>query len=165
VARAARLGTPVAILIGAVLIGIIVVKHGRRRRFLDHLRKARITPLELTRRLEAGDHLVIVDLRTALDIETAPYGISGARRIAPEMLEHHPHDLIPPDSEVVFYCAEPREATSARMAIRLASNGFKNVHPLSGGLEAWREAGFVVEPIGAVPSSHHRDALLMSREK
>jgi membrane protein DedA with SNARE-associated domain/rhodanese-related sulfurtransferase len=143
--QAARLGAPLVIVIAAVLIAYLVVKSARRQRFLRHLRKARLTPMELKRRLEAGDHLVIVDLRTALDIEAAPYGIPGARRIAPEMLEHpHPHHLIPRESEVVFYCAEPREATSAWMALRL---GFKNVHALSGGLDGWRQAGFDMEPL------------------
>ena len=80
-------------------------------------------------------------------MEAAPYGIPGACRITPEALRH-PHQPIPRDREVVFYCAEPREATSARMALRLASNGFKTIHPLSGGLEGWREAGFVVVPLG-----------------
>jgi rhodanese-related sulfurtransferase len=101
--------------------------------------------------LEAGDYIVILDLRTALDIATAPYRIPGALEIGPEALQH-PDRLIPRDGEVVFYCAEPREATSARMALRLASHGFKNVHPLSGGFEAWRKAGFVVEPVVQVPS-------------
>jgi rhodanese-related sulfurtransferase len=57
--------------------------------------------------------------------------------------------LIPKDSEVVFYCAEPREATSARMALLLTSHGYKNVHPLNGGLEGWRQAGFIVESLRA----------------
>ncbi len=48
---------------------------------------------------------------------------------------------------MVFYCAEPREATSARMALLLSSHGYKDLHPLSGGLEGWRQAGFVVEPL------------------
>ena len=143
---AARLGRPVVIVIAVALIAYVVVKYARRRRFLRHLRKARISPFELQRRLEAGDHLVIIDLRTALDIETTPYAIPGARWIPPEALED-PHPLIPKDSEVVFYCAEPREATSARMALRLDRHGYKNVHPLSGGLEGWRQAGFVVEPL------------------
>ena len=121
-------------------------KYARRRRFLRHLRKARITPIELMRRLDAGDHLVIVDLRTALDIETTPYGIPGARWMPLKTLDA-PHQLIPKDSEVVFYCAEPREATSARMALLLDSHGYKHVHPLSGGLEGWRQAGFAVEPV------------------
>jgi len=127
-------------------IAYVVFKYVRRHHFLSHLQKARMTPIELKRRLEAGDHLVIVDLRTALDIETTPYGIPGARWIPPEALDD-PHQRIRKDSEVVFYCAEPREATSARMALVLDAHGYKNVHPLSGGLEGWRQAGFAVEPL------------------
>jgi membrane protein DedA with SNARE-associated domain/rhodanese-related sulfurtransferase len=146
--RAAGVGMPLAIALAAALSVYLVFKYARRHRFLRHLRKARITAMELRRRLDAGDKLVIVDLRTALDIETAPYAIPGALRIAPEVLRH-PHHLLPPESEVVFYCVEPREATSARIAIRLAASGagLSTVHPLSGGLEAWREAGFAVEPL------------------
>jgi membrane protein DedA with SNARE-associated domain/rhodanese-related sulfurtransferase len=144
--RAARLGTPLVIIIAAGLIAYLVFKYARRHRFLRHLRRDRVTPIELKRRLEAGDHLVIVDLRTALDIETAPYAIPGARWIPPEALDD-PHQLIPKGSEVVFYCAEPREATSARMALLLDSHGYKHVHPLSGGLEGWRQAGLAVEPL------------------
>ncbi len=149
--QATRAGMPLAIVIVAALTVFIVFKYIRRRRFLRHLRKARITPMELQRRLEAGDHLVIVDLRTALDIEMAPYKIPGAHLIDPEELKH-PHHLIPRDSEVVFYCAEPNEATSARIALRGAAIGFHNVHPLSGGLEGWRRAGFPVEPVKRAPS-------------
>src|SRR5262249_3986032 len=144
--RAARLGTPLVIVIAAGLIAYVVMKYVRRQRFLRHLQRARITPAELKRRLEAGDHLVIVDLRTVLDIETISYGIPGASWMSPETLDD-PHPLIPKDSEVVFYCAEPREATSARMALLLDAHGYKRVHPLNGGLEGWRQAGFAVEPL------------------
>ncbi len=147
----ARFGTPLLIAIVAALILYIAIKFATRRRFLRHLRKARIDPIELKRRMEAGDPLVIVDLRTELDLETNPYGIPGARWVLPEALRD-PHQLIPKGSEIVFYCAEPREATSARMALRLNSHGYKNLHPLSGGLEGWRRAGFAVEPLrGVVP--------------
>jgi 3-mercaptopyruvate sulfurtransferase SseA len=64
-----------------------------------------------------------------------------------------PHQLIPKRSEIVFYCAEPREATSARMALLLSSRGYKNLHPLSGGIEGWRQAGFAVEPLRRVVPS------------
>jgi membrane protein DedA with SNARE-associated domain/rhodanese-related sulfurtransferase len=144
--RAASVGTPLVIVVAAALVAYLLYKYARRQRFLRHLRKARMTPIELKRRLEAGDRLVIVDLRTSLDIETISYGIPGARWISPEALDD-PHQLIRKDSEVVFYCAEPREATSARMALLLNRHGYRNVHPLSGGLEAWRQAGFVVEPL------------------
>ena len=143
---AGRLGTPLVIIIAAALVLYLAYKFARRQRCLRHLRKARITPIELNRRLQAGDHPVIFDLRTTLDIETTPYGIPGGRWIPLEALDE-PHQLIHKNSEVVFYCAEPREATSARMALLLARYGYTNVHPLKGGLEGWREAGFVVEPL------------------
>ena len=148
----ARFGTPLLIAIVAALILYVAIKYARRRQFLRHLRKARIDPVELKRRMDAGDPLVIVDLRTKLDLETDPYGIPGARWITPEVLRDPHHQQIPKGSEIVFYCAEPREATSARMALRARSHGYKKLHPLRGGLEGWRQAGFAVEPLrGAVP--------------
>jgi membrane protein DedA with SNARE-associated domain/rhodanese-related sulfurtransferase len=151
-ARAARVKVPLIAVIAVALFVYLVVKYARRQYFLRHLLKARISAPELKRRLEAGDPLVIVDLRTALDREAAPYGIPGAQWFAPETLRHSLH-LIPRGSELVVYCEEPREATSALTALRLSSHGFKDIHPLSGGLEGWRQAGFVVEPLARVPSS------------
>jgi membrane protein DedA with SNARE-associated domain/rhodanese-related sulfurtransferase len=148
----ARFGTPLLIAIVAALILYVAIKYARRHQFLRHLRKARVDPVELKRRMDAGDPLVIVDLRTKLDLETDPYGIPGARWITPEVLRDPHHRQIPKGSEIVFYCAEPREATSARMALWASSHGYKNLHPLSGGLEGWRRAGFAVEPLrGVVP--------------
>jgi membrane protein DedA with SNARE-associated domain/rhodanese-related sulfurtransferase len=148
----ARFGTPLLIAIVAALILYVAIKYARRRQFLRHLRKARMDPVELKRRMDAGDPLVIVDLRTKLDLETDPYGIPGARWITPEVLRDPHHRQIPKGFEIVFYCAEPREATSARMALWASSHGYKNLHPLSGGLEGWRRAGFAVEPLrGVVP--------------
>jgi len=141
-----RLGTPLVLVVVAAMVVYLVYKFARRQRFLRHLRKARITPIELKQRLEAGDHPVIFDLRTPLDIETIPYRIPGARWISVSALDE-PHQLIHKDSEVVFYCAEPKEATSARRALLLARHGYQNVHPLKGGLDGWRQAGFVVEPL------------------
>ncbi len=145
----ARLRNALLIAIVAALILYIAIKYARRRRFMRHLRKARMDPVELKRRMDPGDPLVIVDVRTQLDVETNPYGIPGAFWISPEM-RRDPHQLIPKGSEIVFYCAEPREATSARMALRASSHGYKNLHPLSGGLEGWRRAGFAVEPLRGV---------------
>jgi membrane protein DedA with SNARE-associated domain/rhodanese-related sulfurtransferase len=151
-AHAARVKVPLITVIAVALFVYLVFKYTRRQYFLRHLVKARITPIELKRRLEAGDPLVIVDLRTGLDFEAAPYGIPGARWFTPETLRH-PHHLIPRGSELIFYCEEPREATSAQTALRLSSHGFKGIHPLSGGLEGWRQAGFAVAPLAHVPSS------------
>ena len=93
-------------------------------------------------------YLVLV---MAWDIEAAPSGIPRARQIPPEALQH-PHNLLPRDREVVSYYAEPGEAASVRMALRVAAIGFNHVHPLSGGLEGWRQAGFPVEPLEIISS-------------
>jgi hypothetical protein len=55
VAQAAPVGKPLAIGLAALLIAYLLFKYARRRRFLRHLREARLTPMELKRRLEAGD--------------------------------------------------------------------------------------------------------------
>src|SRR5262245_7239284 len=151
----ARLRTPLLIAIVAALILYIAIKYARRRRFLRHLDEARMDPVELKRRLDAGQPLVIVDLRTKLDRETDPYRIPGAQWITPEVLRDPQHPRIPEGSEIVFYCAEPREATSARMALWASTHGYKNLHPLSGGLEGWRRAGFAVEPLPGMGPRRH----------
>jgi membrane protein DedA with SNARE-associated domain/rhodanese-related sulfurtransferase len=151
-AHAARVKGPLITMIAGAFLVYLVFKYTRRQYFLRHLLKARISAIELKRRMEAGDPLVIVDLRTVLDLEAAPYGIPGAHWFAPETLRH-PHHLIPRGSELVFYCEEPREATSALTALSLSSHGFKGIHPLSGGLEGWRQAGFAVAPLAQAPSS------------
>ena len=151
-AHAARVKVPLLTVIAGAFIAYLVFKYAKRRYFLRHLLKARISVSELKRRLDAGDPLVILDLRTVLDLETAPYGIPGAHWFAPEALRH-PHHLIPRGSELVFYCEEPQEATSARTALRLSPYGFKGIHPLSGGLEAWRQAGLAVTPLAHMPSN------------
>ena len=147
-ATAARAGRPLAIAAGIGLLGYLAIKFVRRRRFLRHLRRARITAEELRRRLDAGEAVSVFDLRTAVDVEAAPYGIPGARWVPPERLDD-PEQLIARSREVIFYCAEPREATSARMALILDTHGYTQVHPLSGGLEGWRRAGFPVAPLRA----------------
>jgi len=76
----------------------------RRALFLRSLRIARIGQEELRRRLESGDPVVIVDLRSELDVAAAPVMLPGALRIAPEELEGRHHE-IPRDREIVLYCS------------------------------------------------------------
>ena len=91
-------------------------------------------------------------LAYATDDRIAGHELDIERLIDPEVLRRPTH-TIPRESEVVFYCAEPGEATSAQVALRAAALGFHDVHPLSGGIEAWREAGFPVEPVDPASSA------------
>ena len=47
--------------------------------------------------------------------------------------------------EVVVYCSCPNEASAATAAKRLRRAGFKKIRPLLGGVEAWVQAGLVLE--------------------
>jgi rhodanese-related sulfurtransferase len=70
---------------------------------LRELRIARITADELKQKLDAGDDLVIVDLRHSMDFEADPHTIPGAFRMDAEDLEDK-EDHIPRDREVILYC-------------------------------------------------------------
>ena len=55
-------------------------------------------------KLEAGEDVAILDLRTALDVTATPYAIPGSRWISAEALDEHLAD-IPRDRELVLYCS------------------------------------------------------------
>jgi len=62
------------------------------------------------------------------------------------MLELHLGVECPPrDREVVVYCACPNEVTAVRIAKRLRRLGLAKVRPLTGGIFAWKEAGFELQ--------------------
>ncbi len=102
--RVSALSRTAGILIGAALGGYILLKYLRRWLFLQKLRIARISPEDLKRRLEAGEDVAILDLRTALDVAATPYAIPGSRWITAEALDEHLAD-IPRDRELVLYCS------------------------------------------------------------
>jgi len=81
-----------------------VLKYLRRQLFLRRLRMARISAEELKGKLAAGEELVVIDLRTALDVAATPFAIPGSRWIAAEQLDDRLAD-IPRDRELVLYCS------------------------------------------------------------
>jgi hypothetical protein len=95
-------GWLVVILIGA-LASYIAYKFLARRRFMRELRIARITVEELKEKLDAGEDVVIVDLRHSLDFEADPETIPGAFRMDAQELEEKT-DRLPHDREIILYC-------------------------------------------------------------
>ncbi len=77
-------------------------KFAQRRRFLKKLAVARITAAELKTKLEAGEEIVVVDVRTALESEVD--SVPGALRIPLEDLETR-HDEIPRDRDIILFCS------------------------------------------------------------
>jgi membrane protein DedA with SNARE-associated domain len=102
-AHAARLGSWLFALLFGGLGAYIGWKFYRRQMFLRKLRIARIRPEELKRKMDAGEKIVVMDLRQSLDFESEPNTIPGAVMISPDELDEH-HDAIPRDRDVVLYC-------------------------------------------------------------
>jgi membrane protein DedA with SNARE-associated domain len=99
-----RLGTALIAFVAAAVVGYVAVKWVQRRRFLRKLRIARIGQDELKRDLDAGKPVLIVDLRSEIDVAAAPFVIPGALRIPAEALEQRHRD-IPRDRDVIVYCS------------------------------------------------------------
>src|SRR5438046_256975 len=102
--RISALGRTAGLVVAGALVGYVLLKYLRRRLFLRRLRTARISPEDLNRKLEAGEDVAILDLRTALDVAATPYAIPGSRWITAEALDEHLSD-IPRDRELVLYCS------------------------------------------------------------
>jgi len=139
-------GLGVGLTLGSVAGGYVLVKYVRRKLFLRSLRIARISPEALKRRLDAGEDLTVVDLRTRLDVTAVPYAIPGSRWIAADDLDGLESEMLR-SRELVLYCSCPNEATSARVALQLKRKGITRVHPLEGGLAGWMALKFPVQAL------------------
>ena len=104
VRRVSALGHTAGLAVAGILVGYVLLKFLRRWLFLRRLRIARISPEDLKRKLDAGEDVAILDLRTALDVTATPYAIPGSRWISAEALDEHLAD-IPRDRELVLYCS------------------------------------------------------------
>ncbi|HUC53183.1 MAG TPA: VTT domain-containing protein [Candidatus Cybelea sp.] len=98
----AALGGWLLVLILGALAAYITYKFVARQRFLRDLRISRITVDELKEKIDAGEDLVIVDLRHSVDFEADPETIPGAFRMDSKELEKD--DSLPRDREIILYC-------------------------------------------------------------
>jgi membrane protein DedA with SNARE-associated domain len=100
---AARLGGGALVIVGIGFVGYVAWKFVSRQRFLRRIRIARITPAELKAKLDAGEDMLVVDLRQRVDFEVEPSIIPGALHLTTEDLERRHHE-IPREREIVLYC-------------------------------------------------------------
>jgi membrane protein DedA with SNARE-associated domain/rhodanese-related sulfurtransferase len=139
-----RLGTGALALIIGLIALYLGYKFYQRHRLLKQLRMARITVDELHQKLETGEEVTILDLRSSAEVERNPLLIRGARHMTLDELKAR-REEIPRDRDIILYCSCPNEVTSARMALLLQRNGFTHVRPLLGGIDAWREREYPTE--------------------
>jgi membrane protein DedA with SNARE-associated domain/rhodanese-related sulfurtransferase len=139
--RAAYLGEWLLVFLLGAFAAYILWKFYKRQKFLNALKIARITPEELKEKMEAGEDVLIVDLRHSLDFDANPETIPGALHVDAADLEEA-YEVIPRDREIVLFCACPNEVTAARLALILRSKGITQIRPLSEGYDGWRKRGF-----------------------
>lgn len=84
---AAHLGEWVLVILVAGFAAYIGRKFYNRQKFLSKLKIARITPEELKRKMDAGEDILVVDLRHALDFDANPETIPGALHVDAAELE------------------------------------------------------------------------------
>lgn len=89
-------------------------------------------PVELKRRLDAREPIVLLDVRD--NWETALARLDNALHIPMEEIEHRTDEL-DPKNEVVVICHHG--VRSAAVADYLGRLGFDNVWNLSGGIDQW----------------------------
>ena len=97
-----RMGSWLGLLLAGLLAAWIAWKFIQRQRFLRKLVVARITPEELRDMLDAGQDVMILDLRSGL--ENGSRGIPGALQIPVEELIERHRD-IPRDRDIILFCS------------------------------------------------------------
>jgi rhodanese-related sulfurtransferase len=111
------------------------------------LEATRVTADEVLTRLGRGEPIVFVDARSEDDWKKSSEKLPGALRLSPEVRdEEETLPLIPRDRGIITYCTCPHEESAARVANFLLDRGYSDVHPLYGGVEAWRRAGGTFAP-------------------
>ncbi len=103
-ARASELGRLLGVVVVAALGGYVLFKYVRRRLFIRALRMARISSEALKKRLDAGEDVTIIDLRTPLDVAATPWAIPGSRWLTVDVIDEHESEFLQA-RDLVLYCS------------------------------------------------------------
>ncbi|HJS90965.1 MAG TPA: rhodanese-like domain-containing protein [Steroidobacteraceae bacterium] len=142
-------------LLAAALAAFIGVKLRQRHALIRELRLARISVPELKDLIDRGRAPVVIDALAPTSRRREGM-IPGAIPVEALRLDCGSAKL-PPKAEVIVYCACSNEASAARIAQQLIRMGCIRVRLLTGGIFAWKDAGFDVEiaPESAMPACAH----------
>lgn len=102
-------------------------------------RIAQVEPAALQGELDAGEEIVILDVREHTDFRAAH--VPGAVPIPRGVLEVRIHDAVPAhEAQIVCYCGGGGRGALATDTLR--TMGYKSVRNLVGGFRGWQAAGF-----------------------
>jgi rhodanese-related sulfurtransferase len=111
-------------------------------RLIGRLRKKpMLTVPELKQRLENGDDILLLDVRTSADFVGEQGHIAGATNVPLEELAERIDEIADyQEKPIVIMCRTDRK--SAKAAQLLAQRGFADVHVVANGMTGWNENGY-----------------------
>lgn len=131
---------------GIALLSLLFgANHLRQKRDQKQLEDYSISAEALHKLLGSKQQILLYDVRLPLDLLAKSEIIPGATRIPPKELLENP-EIIPRDKDSVVYCTCASDATSRAILNRALEMKFFRVKFLKGGLSAWKEKGYPVEP-------------------
>jgi membrane protein DedA with SNARE-associated domain/rhodanese-related sulfurtransferase len=142
-----------SLVLGTLAGAYVVVKAIQRWRMSRFITAAIMTADELRERLSGASRPFIIDVGSNLAHHARPH-IPGAVLLDLDAISHS--NDFPDDRDIVVYCACPNEESARRAAQILMQKGYRRVHPLAGGIDAWSAAGYPVED--ALPMRFVREA-------
>ncbi|HEX3373683.1 MAG TPA: rhodanese-like domain-containing protein [Edaphobacter sp.] len=135
----------VAAIVGAgicvLIFALIMVRRVRAKREIE---AKSIEPEALYELLKAKQ-VLLYDVRQPLDFLAHPEIIPGATRIAPKDIAEQTASFSR-DQKSVIYCTGGDEETSQMVMGKASALHFTEVQLLKGGIGAWKEKGYPVEP-------------------
>lgn len=109
-----------------------------------------ITAEELKAKVANNEPVTVVDVRSAEGFANSSSTIKGSihfkLRKLKYRLQYPPFKNLPRNSEIVTYCACPRDQASITAAQILQESGFTRVRVLQGGWSEWLRVGGPVQP-------------------
>ena len=134
----------VAIVAAGICVLIFALIMMRRLRAKREIEAKSIEPEALYELLKAKQ-VLLYDVRQPLDFLAHPEIIPGAMRIAPKDIAEQTASFSR-DQNSVIYCTGGDDETSEMVLGKALALHFTGVKLLKGGLAAWKEKGYPVEP-------------------
>ena len=109
-----------------------------------------ITAEELKAKMANNESVTVIDVRSSQGFANSGTTVKGSihfkLRKLKYRLQYPPFKNLPRNSEIVTYCACPKDEASIAAARILQESGFTRVRVLQGGWTEWLKAGGPVQP-------------------
>lgn len=128
-----------------VVVGIFAALWLKAEKERREIERHSIEPEDLYALMSSKRDVLLFDVRQPLDLLAEAEMIPGARRVPPKEIEHVSVS-VPKDRDLFVYCTCPSDKTSREMTRRALALNFVKVKFLRGGLSAWKQRGYPVEP-------------------